>query len=211
MADIIDDLGQPTGAAQPPAGDGAQPTAGGNDPFGFGTQMPAGETQPAGDGAQPPAGDGAQPPAGVPDKYTFNLPEGLSMTPELEEKFTKIAKEAGITQAQADGLVKMHADIVTGIMKQAEDQKNAWADECRKEGLCTPENLAKAKLTIDTFGGGKVMSALVDSGVVFNPDVQRFLQNIGDLIKEDNAPDGKPTMPAKNAADLLFPNSAYNK
>jgi len=131
------------------------------------------------------------------------------MNEELEGRFTAIAKEAGLTQAQADSLVQMHADIVTGIQQQAAQVKNEWAAECQKQGLSTPENLRAAKLTVDTFGGGEAMQALVESGVAFNPAVQKMLQSIGHLLQEDNAPDGKPAGENISAADLLFSNSKY--
>lgn len=157
----------------------------------------------------PPGDNDGEKPQGPPEKYEFNLPEGLQMTEELEQQFTAIAKEAGITQAQADSLIKMHADIVNSIQQQAVQVKNQWAAECHKQGLSTPENLRAAKLAIDTFGGAEVMQALVDSGVAFNPAVQKMLQSIGHLLQEDNAPDGKPAGGNISAADLLFSNSKY--
>ena len=53
------------------------------------------------------------------------------------------------------------------------------------------------------------MQALVESGVAYNPAVQRFLQNIGSLLQEDTVPDGKSVGGKSNAEDLLFPNSKY--
>ena len=178
-----------TGADTPPPAD--------NDPFGFPTPP------------QDNTAGGQDAPQGPPEKYTFNLPEGLTMTDELEQQFTAIAKEAGITQAQADALVKMHSDIVMGIQQQAEQTKNQWAAECHEQGLSTPENLRAAKLAVDTFGDGEAMQALVESGVAFNPAVQRMLQGIGELLQEDNAPDGQAVGNDKSAADLLFSNSKY--
>lgn len=145
----------------------------------------------------------------APEKYTFTLPDGLKMSSEQEEQFTSIAKAAGLTQSQADSLIKMHADVVTGIQRQAEQVKNEWAAECQKQGLSTRENLRAAKLAVDTFGGGEAMQALVESGVAFNPAVQKMLQSIGHLLQEDNAPDGASTDKKLGAADLLFNNSKY--
>ncbi|MCQ2282369.1 MAG: hypothetical protein MJZ99_07075 [Bacteroidales bacterium] len=187
----------PTDAPTTPEAGADTPPPADDNPFGFPTQP------------QDNTAGGQDAPQGPPEKYTFNLPEGLTMTDELEQKFTAIAKEAGITQAQADSLIKMHADIVTGIQQQAEKVKNDWAAECHKQGLSTPENLRAAKLAVDTFGGDEAMRALVESGVAFNPAVQKMLQGIGKLLQEDNAPDGQPAGNDKSAADLLFSNSKY--
>lgn len=146
----------------------------------------------------------------VPEKYTFTLPEGLSMSPEIESRFTELAKGMKLTQEQADGLVKLHSDIMMETLRSAEKQKNVWAEECQKAGLTTKEKMSAAKLAIDSFDEtGKVMQELIDSGVAYSPNVQRFLQLIGSYLVEDNAPDSKPAPTAKSAADLLFSNSKY--
>lgn len=193
---MADDASQATSTppvTPPEAATTPEAQGGGDNPFGF----PKVEQQAS--AASPE----------VPEEYKFTLPEGLTITPELTKQFTEIAHEAKLTQAQADSLVKMHADLMMGFQRQAEEMKNQWAKECAEQGLSTPENMRAAKLAVDTFGGGKVMQALVDSGVAFNPDVQRFLQTIGKLMMEDNAPDGKPAATGKTAADLLFSNSKY--
>lgn len=193
-----------TTAAQPTP---AAPAAPANDTFGFNSLTP--EPTAADNNVASQAEPNPAPAPDVPEKYEFNLPEGLKMTPELETQFTAIAKEAKLSQAQADSLIKMHSDIVLGIQQEAEATKAKWAEECKQAGLSTPENLAAAKLAIDTFGGGEVMQTLVESGLAFNPGIQKMLQTIGHLLQEDNAPDGKPATQGKSAADLLFANSTY--
>ena len=160
--------------------------------------------------ATPPVQDnpfGFQPPP-VPETYEFNLPEGLTISDEQKEAFSAVAKEAKMTQEQANSLLKMHADIVMEQQRQAEEIKNQRMNECAKQGLNTPENLAAAKIAVDTFGGGDAMNALIESGAAYHPAVQAFLQRIGHLLKEDNAPDGKAAT-QQTAADLLFANSKY--
>ena len=144
----------------------------------------------------------------IPDVYEFNLPEGLTVSDEQKEAFTAVAKEARMTQEQANSLLKMHADIVMEQQRQAEEIKNQWMNECAKKGLNTPENLAAAKIAVDTFGGDDAMNALIESGAAYHPAVQAFLQRIGHLLKEDNAPDGKAAA-QPSAADVLFANSKY--
>lgn len=145
----------------------------------------------------------------VPDKYIFDLPEGIQLTDELEKQFTDIAKGAKLTQEQASSLIKLHSDILLDFQRQADKVRNDWADECKKQGLTTPENIRAAKIAIDTFGGGECMQALIESGAAYNPAVQKMLQNIGHLLSEDNAPDGAHAGKETSTADLLFANSKY--
>ena len=146
----------------------------------------------------------------IPEKYEFHLPEGLTMTPEIEGQFTEIAKGIGLTQEQADKLVQLHSNIMMDTMRQAEQQKNKWVEACHKEGLSSPDKLTAAKLAVDTFDDtGRLMPMLIESGIAYAPEFQRFLQTIGGYLKEDTAPDSKPAPQAKSAADLLFQNSKY--
>ena len=176
------------------------------------------DTPPAPQGNPPDAQQGTPPaqdhnpfgfpPSPVPEAYEFNLPDGLTISDEQKAAFTAVAKEAKMSQEQANSLLKMHADIVMEQQRQAEAIKNQWMNECARKGLNTPENLAAAKIAVDTFGGADAMNALIESGAAYHPAVQAFLQRIGHLMKEDNAPDGKAaTQPS--AADLLFANSKY--
>lgn len=196
--------------------------AGGGD----GTNPPGGEG--GGDGAPKnifnagEGGEGGNPAGGgtgdgggeaapqVPENYEFNLGEGLTITDEQKAAFTAIAKEAKLTQAQADGLLKMHSEILNGYMHEAEEAVEKNIAECQKLGLTTKENLGYAKAAVDMFGGSDAMQVLVDTGAINHPAVCKLFVNIGQLISEDKPPDshiggGKSVRPE----DVLFPNSKY--
>lgn len=147
---------------------------------------------------------------GVPENYEFNLGEGLTITDEQKTVFTAIAKDAKLTQAQADSLLKMHSEIVNGYMHQAEEAIEKNITECQKLGLTTKENLGFAKAAVDTFGGSEAMNVLVETGAINHPAVCKLFVEIGKLLSEDNPPDthiggGKTVRPE----DVLFPNSKY--
>lgn len=185
-----------------PAADPNPAAEGADNPFKF----PASAVEKGGAKGTTATGEGE---VNIPETYKFTLPEGLVMRDDLQQQFTTIAHEAKLTQAQADKLIEMHCQQMLTMQQQAEETKNAWANDCAKQGLTKPEGLRAAKLAVDTFGGGECMQALVESGVAYNPAVQRFLQNIGSLLQEDTAPDGKSTGGKSKAEDLLFPNSKY--
>lgn len=164
---------------------------------------------PAGDGSGNPAGDGD---AGeVPENYEFNLGEGLTITDEQKTAFTAIAKDAKLSQAQADSLLKMHSEIINGYMHAAEDAVEKNIAECQKLGLTSQENLGFARTAVNTFGGSEAMQVLIDTGAINHPAVCKLFVTIGQLISEDKPADthvggGKGT---PRAEDILFPNSKY--
>lgn len=173
---------------------------------------------PAGDGGGHPPGDGSGNPAGdgggageVPENYEFNLGEGLTITDEQKTAFTAIAKDAKLTQAQADSLLKMHSEIINGYMHAAEDAIEKNIAECQKLGLTSQENLGFARTAVNTFGGSEAMQVLIDTGAINHPAVCKLFVTIGQLISEDKPADthvggGKGT---PRAEDILFPNSKY--
>lgn len=165
---------------------------------------------PPGDGSGNPAGDGGG--AGeVPENYEFNLGEGLTITDEQKTAFTAIAKDAKLSQAQADSLLKMHSEIINGYMHAAEDAVEKNIAECQKLGLTSQENLGFARTAVNTFGGSEAMQVLIDTGAINHPAVCKLFVTIGQLISEDKPADthaggGKGT---PRAEDILFPNSKY--
>lgn len=164
---------------------------------------------PLGDGSGNPAGDGG---AGeVPENYEFNLGEGLTITDEQKTAFTAIAKDAKLSQAQADSLLKMHSEIINGYIHAAEDAVEKNIAECQKLGLTSQENLGFARTAVNTFGGSEAMQVLIDTGAINHPAVCKLFVTIGQLISEDKPADthvggGKGT---PRAEDILFPNSKY--
>lgn len=162
------------------------------------------------DGGGNPAGDGGG--AGeVPENYEFNLGEGLTITDEQKTAFTAIAKDAKLSQAQADSLLKMHSEIINGYMHAAEDAVEKNIAECEKLGLTSQENIGFARTAVNTFGGSEAMQVLIDTGAINHPAVCKLFVTIGQLISEDKPADthvggGKGT---PRAEDILFPNSKY--
>ena len=171
---------------------------------------PDGSGNASGDGNGNPAGDGGG--AGeVPENYEFNLGEGLTITDEQKTAFTAIAKDAKLSQAQADSLLKMHSEIINGYMHAAEDAVEKNIAECQKLGLTSQENLGFARTAVNTFGGSEAMQVLIDTGAINHPAVCKLFVTIGQLISEDKPADthvggGKG---APRAEDILFPNSKY--
>lgn len=167
------------------------------------------------DGSGDASGDGNPADAGgagtVPENYEFNLGEGLTITDEQKTAFTAIAKDAKLSQAQADSLLKMHSEIINGYMHAAEDAIEKNIAECQKLGLTSQENLGFARTAVDTFGGSEAMQVLIDTGAINHPAVCKLFVTIGQLISEDKPADthvggGKGT---PRAEDILFPNSKY--
>lgn len=199
-ADGVGGGGAPATPAEPATPPAAEPTGGVQNIMAALDGAPATPAEPA------PAAEPT-----VPEQYTFNLGEGLTISDEQQARLTEIAKNANMTQETVDALLEMHSNIMLDTIRQAEDQKNGWVKECHEQGLADKVHLGYAKKCLDTFGGGKATQVLVDTGAINHPEVQRMLQRIGALISEDTGATGggNPTPKPLSDADIMFPNSKY--
>lgn len=147
----------------------------------------------------------------VPEEYEFKLGDGLSISDELKARFTKVAKEAKLTQAQANALLDMHSETMLEVLKAGENQAAEWEAECGKQGLLAKEKLGYAVEALNVFGGDEAKQVLIETGAVNHPAVMRMLQTIGELIHEDTNKEGANKTPEKeDLGAILFSNSKYD-
>ncbi len=141
----------------------------------------------------------------VPDEYEFHLAEGLTIDDNMKSEFTAVAKELKLSQAEADKLVELHGNILMGMVKQHDEELEAWSEQCHAQGLDKEELLADAKYAVQQLGGGDAMKVLEESGAIYHPAVLKMLQFVGGAIREDRGTDGKPAANAgMKVADVIF-------
>ena len=146
----------------------------------------------------------------VPENYEFKLSEGLTISDELKARFTKVAKEAKLTQAQANALMDMHSETMLELINAGEKQAAEWEAECSKQGLLTKERLGYAVEALNVFGGTEAKQVLIETGAANHPAVMKMLQAIGELIHEDTNKEGASKPPdQKDLGAILFSNSKY--
>ena len=162
------------------------------------------------DGPKPEENKAPEPDAQIPENYEFKLGEGLTISDELKARFTKVAKEAKLTQAQTDALMDMHSETMLELIHAGEQQAAEWEAECNKQGLLTKEKLGYAVEALNVFGGDEVKQVLIDTGAANHPAVMKMLQTIGELIHEDTNKEGESKPPEqKDLGAILFSNSKY--
>lgn len=191
--------GDEGGVAPPPAGGNTNPVGGDG----------AGGASPPGNGNGAGAASGAGTPATpqAPERYEFKLAEGLEISEALQTRLTTLAKGANMTQDTVDQLLQMHGEVIKDALNKADEQRNRWAEECAQKGLNTEQNMQKAKLAINTFGGESAMQALINTGAAYHPAIQAMLQTIGGLLSEDPGAGGQAAGGQPDIGSIMFPNS----
>lgn len=164
------------------------------------------------DGKPVAPNDPGKPATGAPEAYQpFKVPEGFALNPQGLEAFTKIAKEANLSQDVAQKLVDLQTQVVqsTTAQLEADFQKmtETWKQETRKElGPDAEKQLAFASKAREMFASPKLMQELRDSGFGNHPEMVKFFIAVGKAVSEDSFPEGKNRKGGdKTAAEILYP------
>ena len=166
--------------------------------------------------ADPPKDPPVDPPKDPgPVEYELKPPEGFEKLDDaLAAEFTATAKEANLSNDQAQKLVDMYGKEVKAIqVKQQDEWDNTlkeWKDTAMKDeeigGVKLTESVSNAKAALNTFGNTEMIQLLEDSGLANHPEMIRFLAKVGKSAKDDNFEFGKSGQDApKTQASLMFP------
>ena len=152
----------------------------------------------------------------APEKYDFKAPEGVTFDGELVGEFEGIAKELGLSQANAQKVTDIGAKMAQKFQsKQAEAMQQLsteWVAAATSDkefgGEKLNENLAVAQKALTTFGTPELRGLLEQSGLGNNPEVIRFMYRAGMAISEDKLVTGgaRSATDGQSSAQRLFPN-----
>lgn len=134
----------------------------------------------------------------VPEAYApYTLPEGVQVDEALLGEFNTVAKELGLTQAQAQKLVDLQAKTAaageTGraeyLEKALQAQNERWISEVKNDpeigGAKFDNTVSTAVKAVSTFFGDDFRTLLNESGIGNHPALIRGMHKIGLAISED--------------------------
>jgi len=155
----------------------------------------AGAKEPAKDGAADGADEGAKgSKTEAPETYgDFTAPDGTTLDADAVAEFVPIAKELGLTQEAAQGLVSLQARLQAKadakVAADFEKQQQAWQAEIRAiDGH--DKLLANAKRAL-TLADPDMRSMIEGSWMGNHPGVIRFLAKVGERVSESRMDEGK--------------------
>ncbi|KFB89620.1 peptidase [Serratia grimesii] len=203
----------PAAATDAPAGDAASPDVTSGD-------KPAGEEKPAtektadelaAEKAEKETADKLKKddkPA-APEKYEFAAPEGQELDANALSVFEPIAKELGLTQAQAQKLVDIYPQIQQQQAEAWSKQIAEWGEQVKADkeigGDKFNASVGAAQRALDQFGNPELREYLNASGLGNHPALVRFCAKVGKSMAEDSF-----VVPnqggQRSAADILYGN-----
>ena len=117
----------------------------------------------------------------VPESYTFDLPEGVEIAPEMNTELQSALKEAKLAPDQAKKLVDLHVKTVQAQQAAFDRTVESWSDETMQTlGSQAPEVFAHARAGLERFDQqGKIRELLNASGLGNRIEFVRLFEQIG--------------------------------
>jgi len=145
----------------------------------------------------------------IPESYEFSAPEGVPINEGAKEAYAEVAKELGLTQAQAQAAFeKLAAKGHASQVQQLDAMAKEWAEKSTSDsefgGVSLQENLSVAKKALDAFGSPELRSLLNESGLGNHPEMIRLLYRAGRAVSEDKFVGGSSNASASKASAKAF-------
>lgn len=127
------------------------------------------------------------------DKYTFNVDENLTLDSESVNSFKSMAHEIGLTNAQADAIMKFELGRNEKMLSSAAMSREAGAKALQEAfGNDFDNRIASAKETVKHYGAKhpEALKALLEGDAGNNPIVVMMAAELGKMYKESGAIEG---------------------
>ncbi|MEK9753372.1 MAG: hypothetical protein VW338_09195 [Rhodospirillaceae bacterium] len=157
--------------------------------------------------------DGKKDGEGAPETYeAFTMPEGVEVDQAALDVFMPLAKDAGLTQAQAQKFVDLYADNLKGAV---EGQQKAWAEtndkwvedaKADKEigGDKWDESVGVANAALKKFAGEDFAAFSQYTGAGNNPAFIRLMYRVGKAMADDSFENGGASVGELSTAEKMF-------
>lgn len=169
----------------------------------------------AGDAAGDQTEAGTDTQSGAPEVYAdFTMPEGVTFDAEVGDDLKAFAKQAGLSQEQAQAVADMGVKLMTRAQQQNEtlmgEVRSAWADDTRKDpdigGDKLTATIAAGNKALAKYGTPALRELLTESGLGNHPEFVRVFAKIGATLSEDTVVTGHGGSGGgpRDVADRLF-------
>jgi hypothetical protein len=131
----------------------------------------------------------------------LTMPEGLALEGEPMENFLALANDLGLPKDKAEGLLSLHAQVLTASQEAMAAQWNTLQEDWKTQTKALPDiggdkldaSLATIAKAIDKYGTPQLKEALTLTGAGNHPEVVKFLHTISSLVVERPPVSGAPS------------------
>lgn len=146
--------------------------------------------------------------------YKFFNEDGTEVSAEDAEGFQSAFKEAHLTSRQAKLMKGAYDKAIADLNDRFVSSSNQWLKEVKADKELGGENLTATKMNIgnalEVCGTPELRQFLKDTRLGNNPEMVRFLNNVGKLVSQDKFVNGNGASRIESAYEMAkrrFPNS----
>jgi uncharacterized protein YidB (DUF937 family) len=158
--------------------------------------------------------DGKAEAEGAPEKYDWDLGEGVEVDAELAGEFEPVARELGLSNDQAN---KLASEMLPKVQQQMTANWAKQVDGWRQQSESDPEfggakleaTMGEARKALEAHGSKELNELLENTGIGNHPALIRAFASMGRSLKEDQlvTNGGKPTSGPKDLTEAFYPKS----
>jgi hypothetical protein len=149
--------------------------------------------------------------------FEFKLKDGYSLTDEQKQDYLNIAKEQGVKPDQMQTFIDKHIEATERNLGEYKKTVADWDNEVRNDPVLGGDNFPQTKKNLNNAlsgkidGGQEVRKLLAETGLISNPSVVKFMNNLGKMLVDGKMENGGI---ASNQSGpdykTIYPNTQYN-
>lgn len=149
----------------------------------------------------------------VPEKYELTLPKDSALSPDHVEKLSAYAKEQGLSNEQAQGLLERESKAVSEYAEsqaaKLKETADSWFEKSKGDkeigGEAFKQNAELAKRVVSRFGTEDFKKELSKTGLGNHPELIRVFTRIGKAMSDDQlVVPGAQSAGKKSIESLLY-------
>lgn len=149
----------------------------------------------------------------LPEKYELKLPKDSALSPEHVEKLSAYAKEQGLSNEQAQGLLERESQAVSEYaatqMAKMKEVQDSWLETAKNDkeigGEALKQNAELSKRVLERYSTPEFRKELNKTGLGNHPELVRVFSRIGKAMSEDQLViPGVQTPGKKSIASVLY-------
>ncbi|QHJ83824.1 MAG: hypothetical protein [Bacteriophage sp.] len=149
--------------------------------------------------------------------FEFKIKDGYSLTDEQKQDYLNIAKEQGVKPDQMQTFIDKHIEATERNLGEYKKTVSDWDNEVRNDPVLGGDNFPQTKKNLNNAlsgkidGGQEVRKLLAETGLISNPSVVKFMNNLGKMLVDGKIENGG-IADNQSKADYksIYPNTQYN-
>lgn len=146
--------------------------------------------------------------------FEFKLKDGYSLSDEEKASYLEMAKEKGVKPEQMQTFIDKHIEANESHLNQYRETVKQWDNEVRNDPVLGGDNFPQTKQNLNRAlngkieGGKEVRQLLAETGLISNPAMVKFLNNLGKIVTDGKVVTGGEVK-SGNDYNAMYPNTQF--